>query len=163
MSVSRDMVRAYRAPRAVFLRRLGDTVREDRALAVLMSACVLIFMAQAPRLQREAIETGAELNPLLGGALFAWLFIMPLACYAIASLTHLIAKVMGGRGSFFAARFAMFWALLVASPLWLLWGLVSGFLGQGVQETLVGAVALGAFLFHWFVNLYHAERADTPA
>ncbi|MBL6429580.1 MAG: YIP1 family protein [Maritimibacter sp.] len=157
MSVVRDVIRAYRAPRAVFLRRLGDTVREDRALAVLMVACVLVFVAQAPRLQRVSIETGQELNPLLGGAMFAWLFIMPLAAYGIAAISHLIAKVVGGQGTWFAARFALFWALLVASPLWLLWGLVTGFIGPGVEESIVGAIALAAFLIHWIVNLVSAE------
>lgn len=158
MSVGADILRAYRAPRAVFLRRLGDTVREDRALAVLMVACVLIFAAQAPRLQRLALETGDELNPLLGGALFAWLFIVPLAAYAIAALSHLIARLLGGAGSWFGARFALFWALLVASPLWLLWGLVAGFIGAGPAENAVGALALAAFVIHWAVNLVTAER-----
>ena len=164
MSVVRDVIRAYRAPRAVFLRRLGDTVREDRALAVLMAACILIFAAQAPRLQRLSIETGQELNPLLGGALFAWLFIMPLAAYGISAISHLLAKIVGGKGSWFSALFALFWALLVASPLWLLWGLVTGFIGTGIEEQIVGAIALGAFLIHWIVNLVTAEaRAGAVA
>ncbi|MGR3362857.1 MAG: YIP1 family protein [Maritimibacter harenae] len=163
MSVARDMMRAYRAPREVFARRLGDTAREDRALAVLMVACILIFVAQAPRLQRVALETGQDLNPLLGGALFGWLFIVPLTAYAIAAISHMIARLMGGQGSWFGARFALFWALLVASPLWLFWGLVSGFVGAGAAETAVGAVALGAFLVHWVVNLLTAERGAGAA
>ncbi len=158
MSVVLDMVAAYRRPVAVFRRRLGDGPREDRALATLMVACLLVFASQWPRLQRVALETGEALEPMLGGALFGWLFVMPLVAYALGTLTHLVARLFGGRGTGFSARFALFWALLVASPLWLLSGLVAGFIGDGVELGLVGAVALGAFLVHWSLNLWTAER-----
>lgn len=159
MGVASDILRAYVAPRAVFRARLGATPREDRALAVLMAACLLIFVAQWPRLQREAFETGQEFQVLAGGALLAWLFIVPLAAYAIGSLSHLAARVLGGQGNLYGARFALFWALLVASPLWLLWGLVAGFIGPGAQLTLTGVVALGAFVVHWSLNLWFVERS----
>ncbi|MCB1357195.1 MAG: YIP1 family protein [Maritimibacter sp.] len=158
MSVLSDIVEAYRRPAPVFRRRLGEVPREDRALAVLMAACLMVFVAQWPRLQRVAFETGEDFEPLVGGALFAWLFVMPLVAYALGTVTHLIARALGGHGSPYAARFALFWALLVASPLWLLSGLVAGFIGQGPQLALVGAVALGAFLVHWSLNLWAAER-----
>lgn len=158
MSVMRDIVEAYRRPAPVFRRRLGAGVREDRALAVLMAACLLIFVAQWPRLQRLALEGGEAFEPLVGATLFAWLFVMPLVAYALGTLTHLVARAFGGRGSAYAARFALFWALLVASPLWLLSGLVAGFIGDGPQLALVGAVALGAFVVHWSLNLWTAER-----
>ncbi|MEZ5768145.1 MAG: YIP1 family protein [Paracoccaceae bacterium] len=154
----RDIAEAYRRPAPVFRRRLGEAPREDRALAVLMAACLMVFVAQWPRLQRLAFETGEDFEPLVGGALFAWLFVMPLVAYALGTLTHVIARMLGGQGSAYAARFALFWALLVASPLWLLSGLVAGFIGEGPQLALVGAVALGAFLVHWTLNLWTAER-----
>ena len=158
MSVLGDIVAAYRTPAGVFRRRLGEVPREDRALAILMAGCLMVFVAQWPRLQRVALETGEDFQPLIGGALFAWLFVMPLVAYALGTLTHLIARALGGHGSAYAARFALFWALLVASPLWLLSGLVAGFIGDGPQLALVGAVALGAFLVHWSLNLWAAER-----
>lgn len=158
MGVASDILRAYVAPRAVFRGRLGADVREDRALVILMAACVLIFVGQWPRLQREAIETGHEFQMLVGAALLAWIFFMPLVAYALGSLSHMIARPLGGRGNGYAARFALFWALLVASPLWLLWGLVAGLIGPGLQLQLVGAVALLAFLVHWGINLWTAER-----
>ena len=158
MSVVLDIARAYRKPAEVFRRRLGDGPREDRALITLMVACLLIFVAQWPRLQRLAIADGSDLQPLIGGALFGWMFIVPLAAYALGALSHLLARPLGGGGTGYGARLALFWALLVASPLWLLWGLVAGFIGEGVQLKLVGAVALLAFLVHWSLNLWTAER-----
>lgn len=158
MGVASDMARAYRHPKAVFAARMGATVREDRALAILMLACLLIFVAQWPRLQREAMQTEQAFQVLIGGALFAWLFVMPLVAYALGALSHAVARLFGGKGDGFSARFALFWALLVASPLWLLWGLTAGFIGPGVQMSLVGALALAAFLGHWAINLWVAER-----
>lgn len=159
MGVASDILRAYAAPRTVFRTRLGTAPREDRALVVLMAACLMIFVAQWPRLQREAMETGQAFEILAGGALLAWMFIVPLAAYALGSLSHLAARALGGRGTGYGARFALFWALLVASPLWLLWGLVAGFIGPGAQLTLTGVVALAAFVVHWSLNLWLVERS----
>ena len=123
-----------------------------------MLACTLVFLAQWPRLTRKAILDGEELNMLLGGALFAWLFIMPLVLYALGTLSHLIARRFGGRdGSAYHARFVLFWALLAASPAWLVRGLVAGYAGPGLLMQLTGAVALGAFLVFWALGLKAVE------
>lgn len=163
MSVTGDILRAYRAPRATFRARLGPAPREDRALVILIVACLIVFVAQWPRLQRQAIETGGDFQMLVGGALFGWLFIMPLFAYLVGTLSHLVGRAAGGAGSYYAARLALFWALLVASPLWLLSGLVAGLVGPGLVLDLVGAVALAAFLVHWSLNLWVAEAGDGDA
>lgn len=158
MSVIDDVIRSYRAPRAVFRRRLDLGAREDKALAVLMGGCLMVFAAQLPRLARVAYETGQDLNMLMGATMLAWIFIMPLAFYVIGTLSHMLMRLVGGQGTAFAARFALFWALLCATPLWLLWGLVAGFIGEGAQMTVTGALALLAFLLFWSINLREAER-----
>lgn len=158
MSVIDDVIRSYLAPRAVFRRRLDLGAREDKALAVLMGGCLLVFAAQLPRLARVAYETGQDLNMLMGATMLAWIFIMPLAFYVIGTLSHMLMRLVGGQGTAFAARFALFWALLCATPLWLLWGLVAGFIGEGAQMTVTGALALLAFLLFWSINLREAER-----
>lgn len=159
MSVVRDILRAYRAPREVFTRRLGDTIREDRAIAVLMAACLLIFVAQWPRLMRQSMMSDEiPLQALMGGALLGWLFFMPLLAYAIGAVTQLLIKAVGGKSTWFSTRFALFWALLVAAPIWLLWGLVAGYIGAGLQLQVVGFFALGAFLVHWIINLSIAAK-----
>ncbi len=160
MSVAGDILASYLRPRVVFRRRAGDTPREDRALVILMAACTLVFVAGWPRLARIAFETGQELNPLLGGALFGWLFITPLVMYAVGTLSHLLARLFGGQGSAYRARFALFWALLAAAPLWLLWGLIAGFIGPGIALNLVGMAALGAFVMIWAMGFYEAEWGE---
>lgn len=157
MSVMQDVLKSYRTPREVFDRRLGHGVREDRALAILIGACLLVFSAQMPRLAREAFETGQELNMLMGAALLGWVFIMPLVLYGLGTLTHILSKPFGSKGTAFGARFALFWALLCASPLWLLWGLVAGFIGPSVQLQITGLIALVAFIAFWSLNFRQAE------
>ena len=146
MSVVLDIARAYRAPVTVFRRRLGGAPREDRALVTLMLACGLIFVSQLPVRQCEAFETGGDFQMLAGATLFAWLFVMPLLAYGFGSLTHATARLFGGRGTGYGARFALFW------------GLTRGFVGPGLEERAVGLVALLAFLVHWSLNLWAAER-----
>ena len=162
MPVTTDIVASYRRPAQVMRRLLSAGTREDRALAMLMAGCVLAFISQLPRLSREAHLTGEELNPMLGGALFAWLFIAPLMFYLIAALSHLVARLFKGKGDWFGARLALFWAFLAASPLMLLNGLTAGFVGPGAALTLVGFVWFIAFMVIWLVSLKVAET-DGPA
>lgn len=160
MALTTDILASYRRPGAVLRRRAGGVVREDRALITLMLACALIFVAQWPRLSREAFVTEQELNMLLGGALLGWLFVAPLGLYAIAAFSHLVARLLGGQGTWYGARMALFWALLAAAPLWLLWGLVAGLIGPGPALSATGVVALGAFLAIWIAGLFAVERGE---
>ncbi len=157
MSVSREIVATYRGPGRVVRRLLGAAPNEGRALAILMAACVVVFVAQWPRLSREAHLTDQELNPLLGGALLGWVFIAPLFFYLLAWVSHLLSKLAGGRGTGYGARVALFWAFLAGSPILLLWGLVAGFIGAGPGLNLVGIVWIAVFLWFWIAGLREAE------
>lgn len=161
MPVTSDITATYRGPGRVMQRLLSMGQREDRALAFLMAACVIVFVAQMPRLSREAHLTGQDLNILLGGALMGWIFIAPLLMYALAGATHLLAKMMGGKGSFFGARLALFWSLLASTPLLLLHGLVAGFIGPGPGLQAVGLLWLAVFSWFWISSLKQAERSVT--
>jgi hypothetical protein len=140
-------------------RHLAAGQREDRVLAFLICACAIIFVAQWPRLSREAfLKPEIPLEALLGAALVGWVFVMPLVFYGIAALSHLVARIVGGQGTWFTARLALFWTLLVISPLILLQGLVAGFLGSGVELTLINGVVTLAFFAIWGISLSEAER-----
>ncbi|GGH24209.1 Yip1 domain-containing protein [Cribrihabitans marinus] len=158
MPVTSDITATYRGPGRVMRRLLSMGQREDRALAILMSACVLVFVAQMPRLAREAHVTGQELNMLLGGTLLAWVIIAPLLLYVIAALSHVVARLFGGRGDWYGARLALFWSLLAASPLLLLHGLVAGLIGPGPALQGVGFLWLVVFGWFWISSLRQAER-----
>ena len=103
MSVTRDILATYKGPGQVVSRRLAMGIREDRGLAVLMAACVTIFIAQWPRLAREAHLSGQELNMMLGGSLLVWVFIMPLAFMCSRSSFRRFCVWLEGRSMGFRA------------------------------------------------------------
>jgi hypothetical protein len=158
MAGTRDIVATYRGPGRVMRRMLSMGQREDRAIAIVMAGCAVIFAAQLPRLAREAYLTGQELNPMLGASLLAWVFIAPLLLYVLAAVSHMIARIFGGRGSWFDARLALFWAVLASSPLMLLNGLVAGFIGPSAALSFVGLLWIGVFCWFWARCLWVAER-----
>jgi hypothetical protein len=160
MPITTDIVESYRRPRAVIRRYLADGGQEARALAVLMGACLMMFLAQLPGLARAAhFEPEVPLDARMGGALMAMLFFVPLIAYAVAGLSHLVARLLGGQGTHLGARMALFWALLATSPLMLFQGLVRGLVGPGPGLTLTGVVVLVVFLVIWVNALIEAERA----
>ena len=166
MSVVRDIVRTYVAPREIQTRRMAGAVREDRALAILMGACVLIFIAQWPRLSREAfLDPTIGFDARLAGALFGWIMVMPLVFYALALVVQLLLRLTGVVHAGFASRMALFWALLASTPLWLLTGLTAGFAGAGVGLTITGIAALGAFVVFWMAGIFviKAQRSEGRA
>lgn len=157
MSVTLNIVETYRAPRRVIRRQLAGPESEGRALVYLMIACLLIFVSQWPRLAREAfVDPSVPLEARIGGALMAWIFIAPLFFYLLAGLSHLTARAFGSGGTGYGARLALFWALLAVSPLWLLYGLVSGFVGSGPQLAFLGLPLLLLFFFFWVMGLREA-------
>lgn len=159
MTVTTDILRVWRHPRAVIREKLASGVREDRALAVIMGAGALLFVAQWPILSRAAfLDPATPLEARVGGALMACLFVLPLLAYFIAQVSHLIARLIGGKGSAFSARLALFWALLAVTPAMLLQGLLAGFLGQTTAVIAVQLGVLVGFLWMWLSMLVEAER-----
>ncbi len=167
MPVTNDIVRTWRRPRAVIRDLLDQGRREDRVIMYLMVSCLLIFVAQWPRLRR--VSEGFETSPwppevnfegMMTYTFFSAVIVLPLVMYGVAALSHLIAKLFGGKGSGFGARLALFWTLLATSPLVLLYGLVRGLIGPGTQAGLVGAIGAVVFLFIWVQSLREAE--STP-
>jgi hypothetical protein len=141
-------------------RKLEAGVREDRALAYVIGACALIFVAQWPLFSREAfLAPEIWLQERMAGALLGWLMMAPLFFYGVAAAVHLLARVFGGRGTWFTARLALFWTLLALAPLMLLQGLTAGFVGPGPALTAVGVVVAMAFFWIWINCMIVAERS----
>lgn len=158
MGVAFDIVRAWRHPRVIMKQRLADGKREDRALVYLLLACLLMFIAQFPRIWREALaDPTLPFDMRIGGALLGWVFFAPLALYLVAAIARIVARIFGGMGNWFSARLALFWALLVASPFWLLNGLVAGQVRYGILPDLTGGIALLVFVIVWVASMIEAE------
>lgn len=159
MGVSSNILATYRGPGRVVRGILSDGPREDRALAYLMAACLMMFIAQWPRLARQAHINGEELNALLGANLLSFVFIAPLLFYIVAGIARLIGRVLGGNGTGYGARLALFWALLATSPLQLLYGLTAGFVGPGPEASGVYFFWSACVMWFWIGGSIAQERA----
>lgn len=158
-----DIVASYRRPAQVLRRLAAGPQQEARLLAYLMLGCLLIFVAQLPRLSRDAaLDPARDFSERASGELLFWMLMAPLVFYGLAALSRLLAKLFGGQGDWYRARLALFWGLVAASPLWLLRGLVAGFLGPGLALDLVTLLALGGFAALWLIGLRAMERGAKP-
>ncbi|HSG37335.1 MAG TPA: hypothetical protein VLA27_07855 [Paracoccaceae bacterium] len=167
MSISNDVFRAWVRPRAVMRRLLDAGERENRALAILMAGCLLIFVAQWPRLVRlsEGVDlpVGAEvpeLSQLIAYSLVSWLIVWPLIFYILSGITRILARAFKGKGSGYGARLAMFWAVLASSPAALLYGLLVGFNGETIGTQAIGALWLAGFVWIWIQSLRESESGN---
>lgn len=159
MSLTRDMTESYRAPSRAFSRQLREGVSESRVLAYLMISVVVIFISQLPRLSREAhIDPTIEMDARVGAAILGWLFMMPLALYAFSFVVLIVQKLFRMEAHAFTTRMALFWSLLVSSPIWLLQGMVAGLIGVGPALTSVNIV-LAIVLIVMIVSCLRAAAA----
>ncbi|MFS4438879.1 YIP1 family protein [Paracoccaceae bacterium GXU_MW_L88] len=106
----------WRAPGESLRARL-PVLTEERLLFFVYLICLLQFLTGMPAGIALAREGGHDLTAFLGARFVAALFFAPLFLYALAGLSHLIARRFGGQGSYFEARAALFWALIGAIPL----------------------------------------------
>jgi hypothetical protein len=158
MTVSTDMLATWRAPRAALRRHLARGMSEPFAFTLLLVFLILTMIGQWPPAAREAHFAGeASAAPRMLARALAVLATIPL-WYGLAALSRVVARALGGQGSWYAARIALFWALATISPLMLLQGMVAGMIGPGPALSLVTAVAGGAFLWLWLTMLHEAER-----
>ncbi len=164
MSISGDILRAYRGFGASMRHQLDSGVKEERILAYGVFAILITFIARTPGLI-EASKTAAAATAddvtwvaIFSTNLVVSFFFGLLLLYGIAGLSHVLAKIFGGKGSFFGARLALFWSLLVISPL----ALVSTMLKTLLPFEWLGLAldaALGLlFLFAWISCLVVAEK-----
>ncbi len=148
MPVLIDIASGWRDPAGLSRSKMEQG--EGAALAVLMGACALLFVAQWPRLAREAhLNPEVPLEALLGAALLGLVFVLPLVFYGLAAVSMIVTRAAGLRISAFGARVALFWAFFCLSPLLLLHGLSVGFLGQGAAVTVLGLFVVAAFGYLW--------------
>lgn len=158
MTVTTDLLASWRSPRQGLRRHLSRGVSEPFAFSLLLVFLILMFVALWPVAARQAYLAGEpsalpRILPLAYGVLAT----IPL-WYLLAALSRLVARALGGKGSWYAARIALFWALATVSPLTLLQGLVAGMIGPGPGLALVTTLAGAAFLWLWLTMLHEAER-----
>ncbi len=159
MSATNDIFATYLGPARVLRRRIETSPGEAGALMTLMMACFIIFVSQWPYLSLQAqIDPSRGVSERVAYALFAWVFIWPLAFYVIALGTYALFRLLRSVSTAFEHRMALFWALLAAVPLWLLWGMLRGIIGETSAVDTVGFLAFAAFVVFWSTGLREIHR-----
>jgi hypothetical protein len=158
MAVTTDILASWRAPRAGVRRHLARGVSEPFAFTLLLVFLILTMIGQWPVAAREAFLAGepSAMPRMLPRAL-AVLATIPF-WYALAALSRVMAGAVGGQGSWYSARIALFWSLAVVSPLMLLQGLVGGMIGPGPGLWLIVALVGLAFFWLWLTMLHEVEK-----
>lgn len=157
MAVTADIVESWRRPRAVFRRHLARGQSEAFAFSLLFVFLLMALVARYPAAARvNALDPMIPVPPQILGTAMGLLAAIPLL-YGLAALSHLVSRAFGGRGGWYGARMALFWALVATTPFLLLSGIVAGMIGPGPQLMLTGGVTFAAFLFQWLTALAVAE------
>lgn len=161
MSVTADIRASYRGPGRVVTRLLGQGPRESFALNILLFACIVIFVAQAPYQSREAhFNPDVPLMARMYWSAFLWIFLVPLLLYVFAALISGLARLGRRNITGYGIRLSLFWALLASSPMTLLLGLIAAFIGPGAGMQLVGMIWLLNILWFWIAGMRAAEGFD---
>ncbi len=159
MSASTELLASWRHPRAGIRRHLARGVSEPFAFSLLLIFLILAFVGQWPVAARDAhFADNAAVAPRIFAIALAVLATIPF-WYGLAALSRFVARALGGQGSWYSARIALFWALATVSPLMLLQGLVSGMIGPSPALWAVSSVVGLAFLWLWLTMLHEAEKA----
>ncbi|MDO6455506.1 hypothetical protein Q4560_00380 [Celeribacter halophilus] len=145
MGVVIDIAKSYRRPKEVFGRRIAC---DDRTgFATLILGCFLMFVSRLPYAMRSSVEREIPFNAEVSAAMFITVFAMPLVIYLFAGGLGLLIRIFGLRFLGRSLRNSVIWAFLVTAPFGLLYGLVQGFIGPGVQTQAVGLVCFLVFVF----------------
>jgi len=150
MSIVQDIIYTYHKPQQVIVGLLEGVVSESRSLAILMGGCVGTFVSTWPALARQAHLESKDLTDLMGGALLAWVFIMPLVFYVLAMMLWGIQRVLLGRARMDQVRIVLFWSFFASLPFIFLHGLVRGFIGESAAQKIVGFIWFAIIV--WFVT-----------
>jgi len=161
VSLLSDIVRTYSDPSAVVAKKISGGIGERQVLGYLVGALLISFLVRVP--EQIAIAqsgiTGATTDALVGGLFAAMLIFAPLFLYLLAGLSHLVAKLFGGTGTWFGARLALFWTLLSLQPVVLALFVIN--IAQPPIWASRGFAAVGAtmFLWIWLRTLQSVSRA----
>ncbi|QDL92947.1 hypothetical protein FDP22_14845 [Paroceanicella profunda] len=159
----------YGGVRASFRMEEERRPQESRLLFYAMLAMTVVFVARLPALVRDIPppQPGADdPGPAFVGALFvSHVLFGPLMLYVLAAVSHVVSGWLGGQGSHYASRLALFWALLLVAPLTLVAGMINSLARMGGVDLaeLPSAVASLVSLWFWSLCLTEAERFEHSA
>ena len=140
MAVTADILPAWRRPRRCIARSIWRGAR-PKPLCLVAAAgglLVLVFVAQWPvagaRCERMRRRPSGDLPRIAARRVLAVLATCSAAAAGLCGWPRSAIWSRGrwaGKGGYYGARLALFWALVAIGPLMLLQGLVAGMIGPG--------------------------------
>ncbi len=161
---------SWRKPKVVMTRLVEGGLSEARALIYLMLACLLFFVASTPNALRvsPAIDDPDANTISVTAFFFGMMFVAPLMFYAVAPVLHLVARAVGGTGSWLGARTALFWSLLQVAVLTIPVSLIGAALDYGAPAAagavrdVLGIAAVLLWIWWLSVNFAVVESLRSP-
>ena len=131
---------------------LAARPREGTLLVLAMASGAVFFLGRAAGiwLSPEAASQGEDAligqlqNELVGALIFRTLML-----YAVAAFAGLVAKALGGTGSWADSRAATFWSALVAAPVVLVATIAAAMLDRGGADIGFIPQTIGQLFFAW--------------
>lgn len=155
----RDIVETYGFPRRVMARKLATPPGERILLGYVMMASLLYFIFRAPRQVAQFVpDETSPLEAFIAAQFVVALIFLPLTFYAFAAIARLVAKPLGGSGSWQGQRLALFWAFVTIQPIVLLIEIAAkyGLSGGWLQSCLIFMGFL--FLWIWISAAFQSEQ-----
>lgn len=149
--------------RGSFERQFAGKFGEERLLFYVAATCFAAYLAGLPDTVREAeIEGGRDaLLSMVAGQFVAIVIFGPLFLYGVAGVSHSFCHwAFGGTGSYFKARLALFWSLVLGVPLVLInAGGNMALRGIGADPAILpfGIAIFALWLWIWTSGLAIAE------
>ncbi|MDG2355164.1 MAG: hypothetical protein P8L82_04010 [Paracoccaceae bacterium] len=155
-----DIFKAYLDLRISFRNQLNNFTSESRLLAYAFFISVVLFLERLPgKVTNSDIQSNKGiLFDYVGMDLFTSLFFGPIFLYFLSTVAHLFAALFKGKASFFEARLAFFWSIIVASPLLLVAGLLQGLFPDGVLFKFFECASVVSYAWIFSVIFCDAER-----
>lgn len=157
------ILHARKGLRGSWDRQVAMGTGEERLLFYVMLACFFAFIAGLPGTFEAAERMGVsgDVRIVIMGRLFGFVILGPLLFYGIAALAHLFARWgFGGQASWFEARLGLFWSMVLAIPLILLYAMAAQVLrlnGETGLATSLGAAVGVIWAYIWLSFLAFAE------
>ncbi len=142
------VISSYKSFSSSYVRQRQTLSSERKILAYCFLVSFLLFMGKLPNQVARWVEAQNEepLYALVLIAIFTALFFVPLVLYLVSGIIHLFAKLFRGMGTYRDVRLALFWSLIVCSPVIIVNGLMQGyFIGSQIALTV-----------NWFSNVFIA-------
>ena len=155
MAVASDVARAYARPRRTARLILSKADTESRALALVMTGCAFLFIAQFPELilQGQTNAGHPTLAAMAAGRVIGTLLFAPLLFYFLAGTAGALMRLLGRQISWLHSRVSLFWAVLAASPLVLIEAVARGLQLNDLVQQAVSVVTIILFAAFWVSGL----------